>query len=116
MISTENAGGLLGINNATGKAVTVKILIGTRIESLGRDAQVGEVVEISQKDAAFLLPYGYATRDLEADAEVDGDVATDSAPETLEGGESDAETADEEVVTTPVVDEHRGDKRSGKRR
>lgn len=100
ILSTQNAGGLVGINNTTAGTVKVRMLIGTRVESLGRDVNEGEVVTISQKDASFLLPYNYATRDLEVE-EVEAEDGTvedtdDSADdEHDEHDEDDAETTDE---------------------
>lgn len=98
MISTENAGGLLGSPNATGTR-RIRMLIGTRVESLGRDTKVGEIVDVSVKDASFLIPYNYATLDLEEAVEADESVSTDETVDDSTEDESDAET----VITSEVV-------------
>jgi hypothetical protein len=82
-LSTENAGALTGKPNTTKGIVTVEILIGTFVKSVGRDVQVGETVEISDEDARFLLPYAYAkVADTQAPVE-SNEVATDTTPKTV---------------------------------
>lgn len=118
ILSTENAGGLVGgSNNTTGTAVEVRMLIGTRVESLGRDAKVGEVVTISQKDASFLLPYGYATRDLVEVAEADEPVDTDETNEATESGDDvdNAELVEDEATDEEADSTDSTVKRTGKR-
>jgi hypothetical protein len=63
-LDTKNSGGLTG-NIQSGQSVLVEILIGTYIGSIGRDAEVGEIVTISDVDARFLIPYKYAQRTTE---------------------------------------------------
>jgi ribosomal protein L9 len=60
-LDTKNSGGLTGTSQ-TGQSVTVEILIGTFIQSIGRDVEVGEIVTISDVDARFVIPYKYAVR------------------------------------------------------
>jgi hypothetical protein len=88
MLNTENASALIGgANQNAGKSHEVEVLIATFVQSLGRDVQVGEVVEISNADYRFLKPYNYV-KDVEAEAPVnagtdndkDNDKDKDKAP------------------------------------
>lgn len=118
MLSTENAGGLVGIHNTTTTNVTVRMLIGTRVESLGRDVRTGEVVTISQKDASFLVPYGYATKDLEVESEAPAieDVVTDEeTTDETDGTDETDETDETEEATTDETTSASTGKRTGKR-
>jgi hypothetical protein len=116
MISTENAGGLVGTSTPNGATVTVKFLIGTFVQSIGRDVRAGEVLTVSQKDASFLLPYSYATRDLETAAPETAETLADTPPveDEVADDESEDEVADDESdeEVTPAT----AGKRSGKRR
>lgn len=63
MLTTKNASAVIpGITPDAQPSQQVEVLIATFIKSVGRDVQVGEVVEISPEDFRFLVPYGYAKK------------------------------------------------------
>jgi hypothetical protein len=79
--ATNSSGVVPGGNAPKSDNVTVEMLVGTFVESLGRDVKEGEVVTITSKDARFLLPYKYAKQVTE-EVEVEDEVETKTAPET----------------------------------
>lgn len=61
-ISTEDGGaGLVGRGQGSGTR-TVEIIKQSYVASIGRNSAVGEVVDVSDSDARFMLAYRYAKR------------------------------------------------------
>lgn len=59
-LNTQNSGSVVagGTPNAT-PTRKVTVLKGTHVQSVGRDVQVGQIIEVSSADYNFLKPYGY---------------------------------------------------------
>ena len=108
-ISTENSGALMGKAQAGGGKRKVRIKKACKVFSLGRNTTVGEIVEVSEADARFLVNNRYAERvqPVEEVEEVEEVTAEDVSfePEVSEveppataGGtdEGDEEVADED--------------------
>ena len=62
-ITTKSASALVsGGSSLAGSDIKIRLLKQTRINSLGRNAAVGEEVFVSETDARFLCSYKYAER------------------------------------------------------
>lgn len=93
-----------GPNNPANQLHKVRVLIGTMIASLGRDASVGEIVDISFDDFRFLNAYNFVTKDLYPDAvEETPEPETDEAPADDEDKGDETEENEPEAPKAPVV-------------
>ena len=106
-LNTENAGALVGMSNPNnGRTHRVEILIGTFIQSVGKDVKVGAIVDVSDGDYRFLKPYGYC-RDAGVEAEAD---------EADEADEVEVEVDPEAGNPVSEVEAPKGKAPQGKRR
>ena len=83
-ITTKSASALVsGGSSLAGSDIKIRLLKQTRINSLGRNAAVGEEVFVSETDARFLCSYKYAERcrDEEVKAVEEGGKVEDAKPE-----------------------------------
>jgi hypothetical protein len=106
-LNTNNASGLTGGTNPANTTHTVRVLIGTYIQSVGRDVQVGEIVEISFDDFRFLNAYKYVTKDLQ-ESEGENSVS-DEAPNAADNNAENTENTSEQ--TTPATNKPQGKRR-----
>lgn len=102
----------MGKAQANGGKRRVKIKKACKVFSLGRNTTVGEIVEVSDADARFLVNNRYAERAAAEVAEV-AEVAV-VEPEPIE--EVTEEVTDEDVSFEPEVSEEAADEDEGIRR
>lgn len=93
-LNTQNAGGLVAGAVGKGRTFLVRFLKATHVHSLDRTSRIGEEVEVSDRDYAFLKPYGYCEDVTEATPTPESDVE-----ETTE-----EVTADEDTVEASETD------------